>query len=96
MLQFVPSALTSFLSFTDQLQYNDYNTILCIGEALSRKATQLFDIKFDMNEVKLFNLYGPTEATIHTSTLRITKQNDKTSISKKYTYESIGKPISEY
>ncbi|MFS1514464.1 amino acid adenylation domain-containing protein [Chengkuizengella sp. SCS-71B] len=72
-MHFVPSMLTAFLDYLDNVEHNlsrlsSLKQVFASGEALNINQTQLFNQCLNRDYgVKLHNLYGPTEATVDVS-----------------------------
>ena len=81
-VHFVPSVLSSFLSFHESFELNSLRRIICSGDELT---TEIRDHVFRKLNVELYNLYGPTEAAIDVSCWHCTGE-EKAVI-------PIGKPI---
>ncbi|NDI35232.1 non-ribosomal peptide synthetase [Chengkuizengella sediminis] len=91
-MHFVPSMLTAFLDYLDNIEHNlsrlsSLKQVFASGEALNANQTQLFNKCLNRDfGVKLHNLYGPTEATVDVSYFDCSSQE-------KLNIVPIGKPI---
>jgi amino acid adenylation domain-containing protein len=74
LLHFVPSMLSSFLSFFTTPGHCDLRAVVCSGEEL--KAHMVKDFQTLFPAVRLYNLYGPTEAAIDVTAVDLTTYSE--------------------
>ena len=84
ILHFVPSMLDVFLSEANLSVCTSIKHVVSSGEALSRVVVSRFQDK--LPESRLHNLYGPTEAAIDVTSIELTDDTSKGSV-------SIGRPV---